>query len=353
MNMPRKPTFYTAFSNSIQKEDYLPNLSEESAKISDLLLELVFTDAIYYIKDELFTAERLISNFSRYGDKFDIFYFSGHTRDGKLVLSDNFFGQVDTMADMINFNLKNLQCAFFNACETFELARKIVEKRLASNANPNKLVMIVSGCEVNTFLAERFATHFFTNVGKPGTFKDAFNNASNLMRFMNDKLRFREFNSYDEIKNITPDFDYAFIDINLSDHNSQPVPPSSGESQKPPPSMISVDKKTADFLAANYVKESTQTMMASNVLGNDQKGILENAFDATEKLVKGDLTKHKAKTLWKKAASIIPGVESQKDFQSFVNIYNLQNAGVLNSTTSTGSQQPTIQAIQEEIKSHT
>lgn len=60
-----KPTFYTAFSNSI--ENRLPDLSDEAMKISDLLQELAFNDKLYYIKDEVFDLARLALNFGKYG----------------------------------------------------------------------------------------------------------------------------------------------------------------------------------------------------------------------------------------------------------------------------------------------
>jgi hypothetical protein len=212
MSTSSKPTFYTVFSNSMKPEEYLPNLSEEATKISDLLHGLVFSDAIYYMKDEIFTADRLIANFSKYGDKFDIFYFSGHAKDGALKFSDNFISNTDRMADVININLKNLQLGFFNACETFDLAKKIITKRIRARSQ-NRLVMITCGCAINAFLAERFATLFFNQVGRPGTYYDAYKNAATLLSLVNDKLRFREFYDADELEAANSDFDYAFIDI--------------------------------------------------------------------------------------------------------------------------------------------
>ena len=196
----------------MKQEEYLPNLSEEATKISDLLHGLVFSDVIYYMKDEIFTADRLIANFSKYGDKFDIFYFSGHAKDGALRFSDNFISDTDRMADVININLRNLQLGFFNACDTFDLAKKIVQKRAKAHS-ANKLVMITCGCAINAFLAERFATLFFNHVGRPGTYYDAFKNASTLLSLVNDKLRFREFYSLEDVEAASEDFDYAFIDI--------------------------------------------------------------------------------------------------------------------------------------------
>jgi len=212
MSTSSKPTFYTVFSNSMNADEYLPNLSEEATKISDLLHGLVFSDAIYYMKDEIFTTDRLIANFSKYGDKFDIFYFSGHAKDGALKFSDNFISNADRMADVINVNLRNLQLGFFNACETFDLARKIIAKRIKAKSQ-NRLVMITCGCAINAFLAERFATLFFNHVGRPGTYYDAYKNAATLLSLVNEKLRFREFYDADELAAANPDFDYAFIDI--------------------------------------------------------------------------------------------------------------------------------------------
>lgn len=351
--MARKPTFYTAFANTVSKDETLPNLSEEALKISDLLQVLVFSDSIYYMKDEWFTVERLINNFLKYGEKMDIFYFSGHATDGALKLSDNFISKVDSLAEVVNNNLKNLQCAFFNACETFELASKIVEMRLTSGDNPNKLVMIASGKKINSYLAERFATHFFTHAGRDGTFYDAYKNASTLMKLGNE-MQFKEFYSLEELKKAQGDFDYAFIDINKTNaaHTATPavgtdVPKNA---EKPPPSMINMDKKTKDLLSANYLKESTQTIINSKSLDNKQTSILINAIEATEKVANGDLPKVKVRNIWKKAASIIPGVDSKKDFMSLVHIEQGEYSTIMNKLTADAKELPTLKNIQQTIQ---
>src|SRR5580765_2926714 len=59
--MSTKPTFYTAFANS--EKNFIPNLSEEAMKISDLMQDLAFNDKLYYIKDEVFNMDRLVKNF--------------------------------------------------------------------------------------------------------------------------------------------------------------------------------------------------------------------------------------------------------------------------------------------------
>src|SRR5436190_7410752 len=110
-----RPTFYTAFSNSMT--DVIPNLSDEAMKISDLLQELAFNDKLYYIKDEIFSLERLVLNFAKYGRRIDIFYFSGHGSDGCLQLMEGSLPS-DRMSEIINSSLKNAGLIIFNACET-------------------------------------------------------------------------------------------------------------------------------------------------------------------------------------------------------------------------------------------
>jgi hypothetical protein len=329
-------------------EEYLPNLSEEATKISDLLHGLVFSDAIYYMKDEIFTADRLIANFSKYGDKFDIFYFSGHASDGALKFSDNFITNIDRMADVININLRNLQLGFFNACETFELAKKITEKRMKSSGT-NRLVMISCGCSINAFLAERFATLFFNHVGRPGTYYDAYKNASTLLSLVNDKLKFREFYDFKDLANATPDFDYAYIDVQVPERSAArasagpaayaPAPaapamsPASAvgtdnggqtDPERPTPgknqSIINADKKTLDILSANYIRECTETAMKSNSLGSRQLAILTEAIKGTQDVAEGITASGKVKQLWKEAAHILPGVDSKNDFRSLARV---------------------------------
>ncbi|HUP13867.1 MAG TPA: hypothetical protein VM187_16715, partial [Niastella sp.] len=167
-----KPTFYTAFSNSI--EEVLPNLSDEAMKISDLLQELAFNDKLYYIKDEVFDLERLITNFGKYGRRIDIFYFSGHGVDGCLQLFKNYKVEPDEMSDIVNTSLKNAKLIFFNACETFTLAQQIVAEREEVKEN---LVIISCKNKINSFIAERFATLLFTQIGQPGTYREAYDQA--------------------------------------------------------------------------------------------------------------------------------------------------------------------------------
>ncbi len=122
-----KPTIYTVFANS--RENYLPNLSDEAMQIADTFQPLAFNDKIYYIKDEIFGVDRLVQSFSKYGSRFDIFYFSGHSKNGCLQLSDEFKTEPGHMSSVITTCLTNIKLIFFNACETFELAKEIVQKR--------------------------------------------------------------------------------------------------------------------------------------------------------------------------------------------------------------------------------
>ncbi|MHA4847837.1 hypothetical protein ACX0G7_26965 [Flavitalea antarctica] len=390
----------------MKPDEYLPNLSEEATKISDLLHGLVFSDVIYYMKDEIFTADRLIANFSKYGDKFDIFYFSGHAKDGALKFSDNFISNTDRMADVININLRNLQLGFFNACETFDLAKKIVQKRASGKSN-NKLVMITCGCAINAFLAERFATLFFNHVGRPGTYYDAYKNASTLLSLVNDKLRFREFYSMEDLESASEDFDYAFIDIPLvarpetppsfAPSRGEPVPAGSApipsgpvvapagnpvgasvadaymeaaysDPSKPVPagdpihdmdliravptssrSIINADKKTLDILSANYVKECTQTAMTSNALDPRQMEILNQAIKGTQEIVDGNVVTGKVKQLWKEAARILPGVDSKNDFRSLIKVSKGAYNNALDMFFGNADKKPTVANIKQTV----
>jgi hypothetical protein len=392
----------------MKPDEYLPNLSEEATKIADLLHGLVFSDTIYYMKDEIFTADRLIANFSKYGDKFDIFYFSGHAKDGALKFSDNFISNTDRMADVININLRNLQLGFFNACETFDLAKKIVERRAHSGIS-NRLVMITCGCAINAFLAEKFATLFFNHVGRPGTYYDAYKNASTLLSLVNDKLRFREFYNYRELANATGDFDYAFIDVpvpaktptappRVAAPASMPV--AAGAAPSPPrpraslapvaasngkhsavayadviddfagdlhapdlpavyadneeararpsatQSIISPDKTTMDILSANFVKECTQTVLESNALGKKHKALLNEAIKGTQQVADGTAESGKVKQLWKEAARILPGVDSKNDFRSLIKVSRGTYDKALDHFFGKAGSQPKLENIQ-------
>lgn len=358
-----KPTFYTVFSNSPKAEEFLPNLSEEAGKIADHLNGLAFTDMIYYMKDELFSAERLIDTFTKYGEKFTIFYFSGHAKNGSLKLSDNFITNVDKMAALIN-NLRGLKLAFFNACETFDLAKAIVKKRLKSK-NPTRLELIACGREVNTFAAEHFGHKFIIHAGRDGTFYDAYSHARDLVAFTNDQVVFKEFTTLEELESAKGDFDFAYIDIDpekittapvappaaaaaaaVSSKASAPVtaraaPPAAAASVAPasaapsaaippaapattetklPPSMLKIDKKTDDILAANYLRECIQMMISSGNLKPEEVALLNDAVEKAKSVADGASITAKIKEVWEQAAKMLPGVNAENDFKALAKV---------------------------------
>ena len=329
-----KPTFYTAFANSMREDEFLPNLSDEATKISDLLQGLVFEDAIYYLKDEIFSGERMIQNFSKYGDKFDIFYFSGHAKNGSLVCSDNFVSNITHTASVFSNNLKNLKLAFFNACETYKLAQLIVDKKMEDPSKDENLVLISCHSQINAFTAERFATLFFSQVGRPGTYYDAYLNAKNLVCMMNDKVTFKEFYDYDEMKAGGNSFDYAYIDLKaMLDRKNKPkdipapapgavVPAAAAPPQQPslPTSIINPSKQAKDILAANYLKEVVQTLSTSEKVAPQSKDALTEALAKTKQFVDGEVKKGALTNVWKEMALVMPGLDPKTAMHSLVNI---------------------------------
>lgn len=351
-----KPTFYTAFANSMREEDFLPNLSEEATKISDLLQGLVFEDAIYYLKDEIFSGERMIQNFSKYGDKFDIFYFSGHAKNGALECSDKFIGNMSSMATVISCNLKNLKLAFFNACETYPLAQSIVDKKMINPPKAEDLILISCKSKINAFIAERFATLFFSQVGRPGTYYDAYVNARNLICLSNEKIVFKEFYDYDDMKSTTDVFDYAYIDVkamlgkNNDGKESPPAAPVAPESTPTtsapqpahPSSIINPSKQAKDVLAANYLKEVMQTLSTSDKVAPQSVEALTAALNKTKQFVNGEVNKSALKNVWKEIGIVMPGLDPKTAMHSLVNIEKKDYSKTLTNFFKSADSNPTL-----------
>lgn len=324
-----KPTFYTAFANSVNEKDFLPNLSEEALKIADLLQKLAFEDRLYFIKDEIFDLDRLIMNFSKYGERFDHFYFSGHGKEGCLKLTDNFNASLVPMANVINVSLKNLQLGFFNACETFDLAREILFKRDKTRTT-DKLVLIACRNEVNTFLAERFATLFFTQIGQPGTYKDAYEQAKSLVCLMNSKVRFREFYNLADLEKADADFEYAYMEINfvVEKNLANPThvePPTQAVNKKQAATSVIGDNKILnDALTANYLREVVETLSGSPMEHNEVT-VLSDALKAAKDVSGGVKMNATLSKIFKKAADALPGLSSPATFQSLINVEKNRN----------------------------
>lgn len=326
-----KPTFYTAFANSTSEKDFLPNLSEEALKIADLLQKLAFDDRLYYVKDEIFNLDRLVMNFSKYGERFDIFYFSGHGNDGCLRLTGNFSTGLMPMANVINSTLKNLQLGFFNACETFDLAKEIIVKRSQSKT-AGKLVLIACRNDINTFVAERFATLFFTQIGQPGTYKDAYDQAKSLVSLIKSEVQFKEFYTVEDVVQADKNFDYAYIEIDFgqpatsaspaAEKNSPPQ--SEATATQAPTSIIGNNTIVNDALTTNYLNEVINTL--SNAPMEARKvQMLSSALEAAQKVSQGAKMNSKLNQIFKNAADALPGVPSSAAFQSLINVEKHKN----------------------------
>ncbi|WP_205513714.1 hypothetical protein [Longitalea arenae] len=299
-----KPTFYTAFCNSM--ENTIPNLSEEAMKISDLLQELVFSDKLYYIKDEIFDIQRLVLNFQKYGRRIDIFYFSGHGKNGCLQLTDNHKLESKQMADLVNINLKNAKLVFFNACETFTLAREIIAGR-QNTAAP--IVLISCKKEINCFVAERFATLLFSQIGQPGTYRDAYDNAKVLVQAINQELIFKEFDTLESIKEADDqNFDIAYIEIEAP------------ADKKKKSSIIGQHPLTRDALTSNYVHEVVEYIARNaDKIEHDKLQLLKTALLTAEQIANGGKKDKEAAQLFDQAAEALPGFSSGSVFDALIN----------------------------------
>lgn len=326
-----KPTFYTAFSNSI--EDVLPNLSDEAMKISDLLQELAFNDKLYYIKDEVFSLDRLILNFGKYGRRIDIFYFSGHGVDGCLQLFQNFKVEPEEMSDIVNTSLKNAKLIFFNACETFKLAQQIVAEREDLKEN---LVIISCKNKINSLIAERFATLLFTQIGQPGTYREAYDQAKSLMKAIHKNIRFKEFDCRKDVTDVSDDFDIGYIEIKAEAHvesleeDCTPVVTATATTSKTKTSIIGQDKLTRDALTTNYVHEVVESIAANpQKINTETLDLLKNALETANQIAKGEKKNKQNTELFKKAAEMLPGFSSASAFDSLINAEkNIDNPSV-------------------------
>lgn len=350
-----KPTFYTAFSNSI--ENMLPNLSDEAMKISDLLQELAFNDKLYYIKDEVFDLDRLLLNFGKYGRRIDIFYFSGHGVEGRLELVKNCKVEPAEMSAIVNTSLKNAKLIFFNACETFELAQKIIAERGDLKDN---LVIISCKKKINSLIAERFATLLFTQIGQPGTYREAYDQAKSLMKAIHKNIQFKEFDCRQDVSTADEDFDIAYIEIKAEAHfetleeDCTPVltETTTATEQKTKKSIIGQDKLTRDALTTNYVHEVVESIAANpQQIDSETLGLLKDALVTADQIAKGEKKNRQNTELFKKAAESMPGLSSASAFDSLINAEkNIDKPSVKNLIKSTLSGK-TIGGLIEKLTS--
>lgn len=307
-----KPTIYTAFANSVDPDQFLPNLTEEAFRIADLMQGLAFNDKLYYIKDELFDPDRLINNFSRFGKRFTLFYFSGHGKKGCIRMAGNETVDATQMARVINSNLTELEFGFFNACETLDLVRAIVKGRRRGTKN---LALISSPREVNSFVAERFATLLFTQIGQPGTYFDAYQQAKDLVQVLDKRISFHEVASLQELEGDLGSHDFCYVEI----RNGKVQPPGSKKQKRKQASIIDTDRMLTDALRVNYVNEVVQTISKSNMTGA-ALAPLQQALDASRQVMDGVKKPKDVAAIWQDAVAATPGLQSAATFQALINM---------------------------------
>ncbi|MCS3801639.1 hypothetical protein [Niastella sp. OAS944] len=315
-----KPTFYTAFANSI--DNVLPNLTEEAMKISETMQDLVFADKLYYIKDEAFSFERLQDMFTKYGKRIDIFYFSGHGVDGCLQLYNNYKIERERMCDIVNTFLENATLIFFNACETFMLAQQIIaEKELEKD-----LVIISCKSKINSIIAAKFATLLFKQIGQPGTYRDAYEQAKILVQAVHKDYKFKEFFCREDVASCVDEFDIGYIEIKAESHSESgeedcaPVLTAATTEKKAKTSIIGQEKLTRDALTTNYVGEVVEFITReSQNINPETLQLLKKALVAAYQIARGEKKSKETIELFKRAAELLPGFSSASAFDSLIN----------------------------------
>jgi len=308
-----KPTVYTVFANSVK--DHLPNLTDEALSITHIFLPLAFNDKLYYIKDEIFDVERLTQNFSKYGNKYTIFYFSGHSKDGCLNLTNDFKIEAKPMSDIILNSLKNIQLIFLNACETFPLAKEIIRQLNVEEGGP---VIISCGTEINTYLGETFAKLLFEQIGQQEPIRKAYDSAKSLVTALakNSKIIFREFDNKNDVIDSDNDFTIGYIELKkkTSIADGPPAP------AKKHSSMIGDDKLTRDALSTNYLTSIVESISSTpNVLEKKTITALSNALEAAKQVAGGKKEDKDVKKVFDKAAFALPGIDSRRIFSALIN----------------------------------
>lgn len=336
-----KSTIYTVFANSMK--DRLPNLTEEAMSIAHIFLPLAFNDKLYYIKDEIFDVDRLTQNFSKYGSHFTIFYFSGHSKDGCINLTNDYRIEPERMSRVILSSLKQIKLIFLNACETFPLAKEIIRQTGPDDQAP---IIISCGTEINTYLAETFAQLLFQQIGQEEPFKSAYTKAKDLVTVMDkeNKIVFREFNSREDVINANGDFTISYIEIS----NDQPEPDGQKTAKKHS-SIIGNDKLTRDALTTNYLTSVVESIASKpDLLSKDKINALNDALTAAKMVAEGKKDDKEVRKVFDKAASQLPGIDSRKIFSSLINTEKNIAASTVQSYVD--SNDSVIDNLQEMVK---
>ncbi|HUP13703.1 MAG TPA: hypothetical protein VM187_15885, partial [Niastella sp.] len=205
------------------------------------------------------------------------------------------------------------------------LARRIVAEREEVKEN---LVIISCKNKINSLIAERFATLLFTQIGQPGTYREAYDQAKSLMKAIHKNIRFKEFDCRKDVSDASEDFDIGYIEIKAEaqlesmEEDCSPVVTATATAteQKTKTSIIGQDKLMRDALTTNYVHEVVESIAANRQkLNTETLHLLKNALETADQIAKGDKKSRENTELFKKAAESLPGFSSGSAFDSLIN----------------------------------
>ena len=123
--MSERPVIYLCFANQI--DNHLDCLKKESRQVFRALQTFHDKLIIEFIRDESVEIDELFEDMKNYGNRMEIFHYSGHANSDILQLEGN-NAHAEGFAKLLETVAPSVQLVFLNGCSSYGHVKRLFEK---------------------------------------------------------------------------------------------------------------------------------------------------------------------------------------------------------------------------------
>jgi hypothetical protein len=168
--MSERPVIYFCFAN--QLDNHLDCLKKESRQIFRTLQTFHDKLIIEFIRDESVEIDELFEDMKNYGNRMQIFHYSGHADSDVLLLEDN-AAHADGFAKLLETVAPSVQLVFLNGCSSYGHVKRLFEKKCKT--------VIATSCPIGDMKATEFSTKFYEGLAIGYSIETAFDFAASFV----------------------------------------------------------------------------------------------------------------------------------------------------------------------------
>jgi hypothetical protein len=168
--MSARPVIYLCFAN--QLDSHLDCLKKESRQVFRALQTFHDKLIIEFIRDESVEIDELFEDLKNYGNRMQIFHYSGHANSDVLKFESH-DAHAEGFAKLLELVAPSVQLVFLNGCSSYGHVKRLFDK--------NCKTVIATSCPIGDMKATEFSTKFYEGLTIGYTIETAFDYAASFV----------------------------------------------------------------------------------------------------------------------------------------------------------------------------